>query len=130
MKIAYLINTYPRPSHSFIRREIHALERMGWNIHRFAMRTDAHMLIDPADIAENTRTEHILGRGLLPVLASGAAYLLRHPLCVECQRKGRVEPATDVDHVIPHKGDMTVFWKGPFQALCHACHSAKTARGE
>ena len=81
MKIAYLINTYPRPSHSFIRREIHALERMGWNIHRFAMRTDAHMLIDPADIAENTRTEHILGRGLLPVLASGAAYLLRHPVC-------------------------------------------------
>ena len=80
MKIAYLINTYPRPSHSFIRREIHALERMGWDIHRFAMRSDAHMLVDPADIAENARTEHILGHGLRPVLLSGAAYLLRHPL--------------------------------------------------
>ena len=80
MRIAYLINTYPRPSHSFIRREIHALERMGWDIHRFAMRTDAHMLVDPADIAENSRTEHILGRGLLPVLATGAAHLLRNPL--------------------------------------------------
>ena len=29
MKVAYLVNTYPSPSHSFIRREIQALERQG-----------------------------------------------------------------------------------------------------
>jgi hypothetical protein len=29
MKIAYLINQYPRVSHSFIRREILVLERQG-----------------------------------------------------------------------------------------------------
>ena len=28
MKIGYLVNTYPSPSHSFIRREVQALERV------------------------------------------------------------------------------------------------------
>lgn len=37
MKLAYLVNSYPLPSQTFIRREIHALERMGWQVHRFAM---------------------------------------------------------------------------------------------
>ncbi|MDO9525895.1 MAG: colanic acid biosynthesis glycosyltransferase WcaL, partial [Gemmobacter sp.] len=40
MKIAYVINSYPRPSHSFIRREIAALERQGVTVLRFAMRGD------------------------------------------------------------------------------------------
>ena len=63
MKIAYLINTYPRPSHSFIRREIWALERRGFEVHRFAMRGDREALVDPADIAEHDRTEHVLRSG-------------------------------------------------------------------
>ena len=32
MHIAYLINQYPKVSHSFIRREILALERQGFEI--------------------------------------------------------------------------------------------------
>jgi 5-methylcytosine-specific restriction protein A len=35
--------------------------------------------------------------------------------------------ATDVDHVIDHKGDVDRFWAGPFQALCKSHHSQKTA---
>ena len=38
MKIGYILNTYPSPSHSFIRREIRALERRGVAVQRFAMR--------------------------------------------------------------------------------------------
>ena len=38
MKIAYILNTYPQPSHSFIRREIAALEAAGHEVLRFAMR--------------------------------------------------------------------------------------------
>ena len=60
MKIAYLVNTYPSPSHSFIRREIRALERRGVEVHRFAMRGDRKALVDPADLAEHERTEHML----------------------------------------------------------------------
>ncbi|MFZ1337955.1 MAG: colanic acid biosynthesis glycosyltransferase WcaL, partial [Paracoccaceae bacterium] len=63
MKLAYLVNTYPQPSQSFIRREVQALERMDWQIHRFALRSDRARLVDPADIAEDSRTEHIVDKG-------------------------------------------------------------------
>lgn len=63
MRIGYLVNTYPRPSHSFIRREIAALERRGFDIHRMAMRGDAQALSDPADLAEHARTERVLDAG-------------------------------------------------------------------
>ena len=63
IKVAYIINTYPMPSHSFIRREIHALERQGLKVQRFAMRGETSQLVDPADIAEDNRTEHVLELG-------------------------------------------------------------------
>lgn len=56
------------------------------------------------------------------------AYLRDHPLCVDCLELGAVEPATDVDHIEPHKGDRNRFWdRINWQALCHRCHSRKTA---
>lgn len=69
--IGYVVNTYPRPSHSFIRREIRALEAEGWTVHRFAMRGDAATLVDPGDVAEHARTERILDAGA-PRLVLGA----------------------------------------------------------
>lgn len=58
-------------------------------------------------------------------------YLGHHPLCVDCQQHGKATAATDVDHIIPHRGDMELFWDvNNWQALCHSCHSKKTARGE
>lgn len=54
-------------------------------------------------------------------------YLEAHPLCVECMKEGRYVRATDVDHIIPHRGDRTLFWdQGNWQALCHRHHSMKT----
>lgn len=79
MKIAYLINTYPKPSHTFIRREIAALEKMGWQVHRFAMRSDRHQLVDPVDFVENDRTEHILELGGWNLLTSAFGWMGRHP---------------------------------------------------
>jgi colanic acid/amylovoran biosynthesis glycosyltransferase len=38
MRIAYLIKQYPKVSHSFIRREIQALERQGVNVMRIGLR--------------------------------------------------------------------------------------------
>ena len=37
LKIAYFINHYPKVSHSFIRREILALERRGFRVQRIAL---------------------------------------------------------------------------------------------
>lgn len=70
--IGYVVNTYPRASHSFIRREIAALERAGWEVRRFAMRGDPAGLADPLDREEHRRTERVLDAG---PAAIGAASL-------------------------------------------------------
>jgi 5-methylcytosine-specific restriction protein A len=58
-----------------------------------------------------------------------AGFLQKHPLCAECEKQGRVTPATIVDHIIPHKGDTKLFWdKKNHQPLCKRCHDIKTAR--
>jgi colanic acid/amylovoran biosynthesis glycosyltransferase len=80
VKLAYLVNTYPQPSHSFIRREIQALERMDWQIHRFALRSDRARLVDSADIAEDGRTEHILDHGLWPIVKKALPFAARRPM--------------------------------------------------
>ena len=55
-------------------------------------------------------------------------YLEAHPLCVQCMKEGRYTKATDVDHIVPHRGDRDLFWDvSNWQALCHSCHSKKTA---
>lgn len=60
-----------------------------------------------------------------------AAYLLENPLCVECVADGRPMPATDVDHIVPHRGDMALFWNtANWQGLCDTHHKQKTGRGE
>lgn len=79
MRIGYLVNTYPRPSHSFIRREIAALEDERFEIHRFAMRGDDAALTDPADIAEHQRTERVLEAGGAALLGDLARSAGAHP---------------------------------------------------
>ena len=55
-------------------------------------------------------------------------FLESNPLCVECARSGKVERATVVDHIAPHKGDRDLFWdRGNWQPLCKRCHDRKTA---
>ena len=62
-----------------------------------------------------------------PVWGRRAQTMQRDPLCVVCLQHGRVEPTTDVDHVIPHGGDADLFWDPTnLQGLCHSCHSSKT----
>jgi len=58
-------------------------------------------------------------------------YLRRNPLCVYCQKEGRIEVATVVDHKIPHKGDQKLFWdRDNWQPLCKACHDSVKRREE
>lgn len=71
MRVAYLVNHYPAISHSFIRREIAALEEAGVEVERFALRGWDEELVDPADLAELDRTRHTLRDGM-PALALAA----------------------------------------------------------
>ena len=77
--IGYLVNQYPIPSGTFIRREAAAVEALGATVHRYAVRAWDRDLLDPDDRAEAARTRRILDGGLarLAVAALGAA--LAHP---------------------------------------------------
>jgi colanic acid/amylovoran biosynthesis glycosyltransferase len=80
LKIAYFINQYPRVSHSFIRREILAVERQGFTVQRIALRGWKDPLPDPDDQRERARTQYVLRGGAWRLLPSAAATMLRAPL--------------------------------------------------
>lgn len=58
-------------------------------------------------------------------------FLRENPLCVECQRQGKLTAATVVDHIVAHKGNKELFWdRSNWQSLCLSCNSVKAAREE
>jgi glycosyltransferase involved in cell wall biosynthesis len=79
MPLAYLVNVYPSPSHTFIRREIAALEELGWEVSRFSVRRSDSPLVDVKDQAELTQTEVILDAGGMGLLVAVMGCLLRSP---------------------------------------------------
>jgi glycosyltransferase involved in cell wall biosynthesis len=79
MTIAYLVNHYPKVSHSFIRREILGLEEAGVEVRRFTLRAHDKDLPDPQDIIEATKTEVVLGQGAIRLLLATSGQLVRHP---------------------------------------------------
>jgi colanic acid/amylovoran biosynthesis glycosyltransferase len=79
VKVAYLINQYPKVSHSFIRREILALERHGMEVLRVAMRGWDGELVDADDRRERERTRYALQGGAAPLLRASLGQLLRAP---------------------------------------------------
>jgi 5-methylcytosine-specific restriction protein A len=58
-----------------------------------------------------------------------AMVLQREPLCRDCAEHALVVEATDVHHIIA-KRDGGKDEASNMMALCHACHSKRTARGE
>ena len=55
------------------------------------------------------------------------AYLARYPLCVQCEKEGRVTAATEVDHIRPLALGGTNDAHN-LQPLCKSCHSKKTRK--
>ena len=56
-------------------------------------------------------------------------YLINHPFCVECEKENTITLATVVDHIIPHKGSLELFWdESNHQPLCKRHHDIKTQR--
>jgi glycosyltransferase involved in cell wall biosynthesis len=79
MRVAYLINQYPKVSHSFIRREILALESLGTSVLRVASRGWGDEVVDPADEEERRKTHYLLQhRG--PLLGAALRVFLSAPL--------------------------------------------------
>jgi glycosyltransferase involved in cell wall biosynthesis len=80
MRIAYLINQYPKVSHSFIRREIQALERQDVTIMRIAIRGWNDHLVDAEDALERKQTRYVLQGGALPLILAFLRLMLTHPI--------------------------------------------------
>src|ERR1700747_3341902 len=80
MRIAYLINQYPKVSHSFIRREILALERQGFDIMRISIRGWDNDLVDAADLAERKKTRYVLQCGSLTITAAVLISSISRPI--------------------------------------------------
>jgi glycosyltransferase involved in cell wall biosynthesis len=78
--VAYLVNQYPAISHTFIRREIEALERAGVTITRFSVRRSTQQLITPADKEEAERTTVLLDSGAVGMARAVVRTCLGNPL--------------------------------------------------
>jgi glycosyltransferase involved in cell wall biosynthesis len=75
--IVYLINQYPAVTHTFIKREVLALERLGVEVIRVAARV-GKALVDPGDVDEEKRTTYLLRRPLR-LLQAATSILIRRP---------------------------------------------------
>jgi len=80
LRVTYFINQYPKVSHTFIRREILALERHGYNIQRIALRGWDAELVDKEDQQERTRTRYVLQEGVFPLLWAVCRAVLTMPV--------------------------------------------------
>lgn len=55
----------------------------------------------------------------------------REPLCRKCKEHGIITPVAIVDHIIPHRGDLHLFFdERNLQSLCVDCHDKIKARDE
>lgn len=120
MKIAYVLNTYPQPSHSFIRREVQALERQGFDITRLAMRRSDAPLVDARDQAEGDKTDYVLDRGAIGLLVDAALQAIKAPIrtakgLAAVWRLGRASQSGVLRHLI---------------YLAEAAHVARRCRAE
>jgi colanic acid/amylovoran biosynthesis glycosyltransferase len=79
LKIAYFVNDYPKVSHSFIRREILAVERQGFEVQRIALRGWQGTLPDEEDQRERQQTRYVLRDGLVALILPTLRALLGSP---------------------------------------------------
>ena len=79
MRVAYLINHYPKVSHTFIRREILALERQGLDVIRIALRGWDDELADDEDRSERDLTRYVLKDGVVALLIAFITTLITAP---------------------------------------------------
>lgn len=110
-RVAYLVNQYPKVSHTFIRREILALERQGVRVQRYAIRGWDAVVVDPLDHEEQARTRYLLQDGLGPLVRAVAANALRRPAATWAALKAAVAMSRRSVRPLPYH----LIWLG------HAC---------
>jgi colanic acid/amylovoran biosynthesis glycosyltransferase len=82
MRVAYVVNQYPKVSHSFIRREIRALEGLGVAVDRISLRPCGEELVDADDRLERQQTFVVLSAGPVGLLLPLLLCLISRPLAM------------------------------------------------
>jgi colanic acid/amylovoran biosynthesis glycosyltransferase len=104
MRIGYLVNQYPKVSHTFVRREIRALEARGIIVDRFSVRDTSSEVKDDDDREEAIRTRVLLPtdrRAAATAIATASARALAsHP--------GRFQEATALAVRLARRADRQV----------------------
>jgi len=123
LKIAYFINQYPKVSHSFIRREILALERLGVEIQRIALRGWQESLPDQVDREEQQRTRYVLQNGVWALLLPTLRALLRAPARFFAVVHLAVKMSRESDRALPYhlvyvaEACRILLWLNEFRAV-------------
>ena len=130
MKILYLINQYPKVSHTFIRREIMSHEENGIEVLRVAMRSDDPNDMSKVDFTEYEKTHYVLKQPKFELIkhvfsairenpksflkalkvlfkmhsASNQSLLIHLIYLVESCNVAKVCKESDVDHIHAHFG--------------------------
>lgn len=79
MKVAYLVNQYPKVSHTFIRREIKAVEKCGIEVTRLSLRSENFEGLGQEDKEEYRLTTFILNESKIRLLKTFFVWLLTSP---------------------------------------------------
>ncbi len=110
MRIAYFTNQYPAVSHTFIRREIDALEKLGVTVVRYALWSQDD-LIHPEDRAELARTRRVFKAGGAEILRCLLSAVARHP----------------VTFIAMLRLALTIGWRSDRGLLRHLAYAAEAA---
>jgi colanic acid/amylovoran biosynthesis glycosyltransferase len=102
LKIAYFVNQYPKVSHTFIRREILALERQGLQVERVALRGWNEAPPDREDVQERERTHYVLKRGPTALVLPALKALVRAPLRFCAALRLAVSLTRESDRPLPY----------------------------
>ena len=78
-RVAYLVNQYPAVSHTFIRREVFALERQGVTVDRISLTGWDLPLVDPDDLSEREKTRYVQQGGVISLLGEALKMAVRRP---------------------------------------------------
>jgi len=79
MRIGYFTNQNPAVSHTFIRREMRALEALEVSVIRYALWTAEENILDPDDKVEQQQTQYILKAGVGELLRCVFGAVIKHP---------------------------------------------------
>jgi glycosyltransferase involved in cell wall biosynthesis len=110
-------------SHSFIRREILALEAHGFEVARIALRGWTAELPDPVDRKEQARTRYVLRYGIIPLLIDALRIMVRFPRHFARALRQAVCMGRESDRPFPHH---LIYLAEACRVLCWVRRSACT----